>query len=281
MFDRLSRSWKLVKASASVLAGDRMLLAFPLASLAALVAVCACFAAPAIGMGALEGLSRRGDIAPGLYALAFLFYFSQYFVIFFFNAALVGAAMMRLDGRSAGLGDGLRIAASRVGAIAGYALVAATVGVVLRVIQERVGFVGRIVVALLGAGWTIATFLVVPVLVARDVGPLDAVKESAALLRKTWGENLIGRVGIAAAFGLVFSVVLFLGAGLVVAAMAAGNVYLVAAAFAVALVAVGIAGLVQAALSGIYEAALYRYATTGGETPGFDKADLQLAFGPK
>src|SRR5258706_5215313 len=142
-----------------------------------------------IGLGALDGLSGHSNdgISAAYYAVAFLFYFSQYFVIFFFNAALVGAAMIRLDGGDPSFGDGIRVATSRIGVIAGYALIAATVGMILRAIQERVGFIGRLVVGLIDMGWSLATYLVVPGLVARDGGPLDAVQESAALFKKTWG----------------------------------------------------------------------------------------------
>ena len=117
MFDRLSRSWRLVKASAAVLRQDKELLLFPLISLGALVLVLASFAVPVIGLGVLDGLSGHSDqrISIGMYAIAFLFYFSQYFVIFFFNAALVGAAMMRLDGGNPTFGDGLRIASAKIG----------------------------------------------------------------------------------------------------------------------------------------------------------------------
>jgi hypothetical protein len=283
MFVRLSRSWGLVKASAAVLRQDKELLLFPLISLGALVVVVASFALPVFGLGMLDGISggRNQPVSAALYATGFLFYFSQYFVIFFFNAALVGAAMMRLDGGAPTLGDGLRIATSKIGAIAGYALIAATVGVILRAIQERVGFIGRIIVGLLGVGWTIATYLVVPVLVARDVGPIDAVKESASLLKKTWGENVIGQAGLGAAFGLIFFGVMLCGMALVVAAFASQSLYLIVAAFVVTLIAVGTTGLVQSALTGIYAAALYRYATHGEGTAGFDSAALKLAFAPK
>jgi hypothetical protein len=213
--------------------------------------------------------------------VAFLFYFSQYFVIFFFNAALVGAAMIRLDGGDPTLGDGLRIAISKIGVIAGYALIAATVGMILRAIQERVGFVGRIIVGLLGVGWTIATYMVVPVLVARDVGPIDAIKESAGLLKKTWGENVIGQAGIGIAFGLIFLAVVVCGASLIVLAFVTQSLLLIVTAMILTVVAVGITGLVQSALAGIYAAALYRYATTGEGTQGFDGNALKLAFAPK
>jgi hypothetical protein len=281
VFDRLSRSWTLVKASASVLEQDRMLLLFPLFSLGAMVVVLACFAAPVIGLGALDGFSRQTRIAPAAWVVAFLFYFSQYFVIFFFNAGLVGAAMMRLDGGDPTFSDGMRIATSKLGVIVGYALVAATVGLVLRAIQERVGIVGRIVVAFLGAGWSLATFLVVPVLVAEDVGPIEAVKESAGLLKRTWGENLIGRVGLTAAFGVIFLAAMACGGLLVAAAIAVHSIVLTVLALVATLLALGVIALVQTALAGIYEAALYRFATTGEGTAGFETRDLQLAFAPK
>ena len=283
MFARLSRSWSLVKASASVLRQDKELLVFPLVSLAALGVVVAAFALPVFGLGVLDGMSggRNQGISAAAYGVAFLFYFSQYFVIFFFNAALVGAAMIRLDGGNPTLGDGMRIATSKIGAIAGYAFIAATVGMILRIIQERVGFIGKIIVGLLGVGWTIATFMVVPVLVARDVGPVDAVKESAGLLKKTWGENVIGQAGLGVAFGLIFFGVIVVSIAVIVFAVFTGSVALIVTAAVLALLAVGITGLVQAALSGIYAAALYRYATKGAVTTGFPAETLQLAFARK
>jgi hypothetical protein len=105
----------------------------------------------------------------------FAFYLVQYFVMFFFNSALVGAAMIRLDGGDPTVGDGLRIARGKWLQILGYAAIAATVGMALRAVEQRAGFIGRIVVGLVGVAWTLATFLTVPVLVARDIGPIDAV----------------------------------------------------------------------------------------------------------
>ena len=283
MFARLSRSWTLVKASASVLRQDKELLVFPMVSLVALGFVMAAFILPIFGLGMLDGMSG-GDSATlevGVYVVAFLFYFCQYFVIFFFNAALVGAAMIRLDGGNPTLGDGLRIATSRIGAIAGYAFIAATVGMILRAIQERVGFIGKIVVAMLGVGWALATYLVVPVLVVQKVGPIDAIKESAVLLKKTWGENVIGQAGIGLAFGFIFMGVILVSIVLMFGAFASGSVAVVVAAAVVVLLAVGLTGLIQAALGGIYAAALYRYAGTGKPTPGFEPETLKLAFAPK
>ena len=281
MFVRLERSWRLVKASAAVLNQDKELLLFPLISVFALLLVVASFALPVFGLG-LVG-DRMGDdgLSAAMYAVAFLFYFSQYFVIFFFNSALVGAAMIRLDGGNPTFGDGMRIATSRIGAIAGYALIAATVGMILRAIQERVGFIGRIIVAMLGVGWTIATFMVVPVLVTREVGPVDAIKESAQLLKKTWGENVIGQVGMGLVFGLITFFVLLVGVVLVFSAFATGSAAVIVLSLVLVGLAIAITALVQSALGGIYAAALYRYATNGEATQGFDNEALRLAFAPK
>ncbi len=283
MFDRLSRSWHLVKASWAVLRQDQQLLVFPLISAIAALVVMATFALPLFGLGLLQGLSGGQNAASSMagYALGFLFYVSLYFVIFFFNAALVGAAMIRFDGGVPTVRDGLRLANSKFGSILGYAIIAATVGMILRVIQERVGFVGKFIVGLLGVGWTVATYLVVPILVTRDTGPIEAVKESASALKKTWGENVVGQAGMGTAFGLIHFFIFICGIALVLAAATTGSAILIGLAILVTLVAVILAALIHAALGGIYAAALYRYASSGVASNGFDSNALQLAFAPK
>lgn len=277
MFDRLARSWELVKASAAVLSSDRQLLWFPVMSLLASLVVLASFLLPIFGLGLLP---RDGSSSAVFWVVGFLFYLSQYFVIFFFGSALVGAALIRLDGGEPTVRDGLEIAWSKVGTILGYAAIAATVGVVLRALEERAGFLGRIVIGLVGVAWTVATFLTVPVLVARKVGPVDAVKESMGLLKKTWGENLAGQGGIGLAFGLISMAVFLVGAGVTLVASTVSGVLAVTVgvAFVVALLALGI---YQCALTGVYSAALYRYAETGKAPTDFQAGLLQSAFQPR
>jgi len=237
-----------------------------------------CFALPIFGLHAIDYMDRRGAM---LYSAAFLFYVVQYFVIFYFNTALVGAAMIRMDGGVPTLSDGLRLANSRFGAILGYAVIAATVGMVLRAIQERVGFLGRLIVGMLGVGWTVATFLVVPVLVSSDKGPVESIKDSAALLKRTWGENVIGQGGMSTFFGLLY-VALALGmTGLCAAALSLHSGVLVALVVVCGVALFLVAGLVHSALSGIYSAALYRYASGGNTGATFDNTVLAGAFRSK
>ncbi len=280
MFDRISRSWQLVKASGNVLMQDKELLLFPLLSSVAAFVVLLCFALPMFGVAALDGVTQGRVGGVGMYVLGFLFYLTQYFVIFFFNAALVGAAMKRLDGGNPTLGDGLSIAFSKWQSILGYAAIAATVGLILRALQERAGFIGRIVLGLIGMAWTVATYLVVPVLVARDVGPLEAVKESASLLKETWGENVVGQVGISAAFAVIHFVLIIFSAVFVIAAVLTKSVALIVLVLTFVVAVFVLTALVQAALSGIYAAALYRYADGKQSTDGFDATALENAFAP-
>ncbi len=279
---KFARSWALAKASMEILRSDKELLVFPLVSAIAVILVTLSFALPMFGLGLFDHIAdQRGGgagMSPAFYAWAFAFYLVQYFVIFFFTSALVGAAMIRLDGGDPTVGDGLRIAGGKWRQILGYAAIAATVGMLLRALEQRAGFIGRIVTGLIGVAWTLATFLTVPVLVARDVGPIEAVKESAALLQRTWGENLIGNGGLGLALGLLNLGVIGLGLLLVVGLASQGlSVLAVLVAVIAGLAVLGLA-LVQSALSGIYSAALYRYAVEGNAPAGFDGALLQGAF---
>lgn len=283
MFERFARSWALVKASADVLSRDRELLVFPLiAALAAFTMVLA-FLLPMAGFGALDGLAQatRGEGGPLFLLLGFAFCFAQYFVMIFFQSALVGAAMIRLRGGDPTVRDGLRIAWSRLGAILGYTLIAATIGMVLRSVQERSGPIGRWVAGLFGVAWTLATYLVVPVLVSREVGPVEAVRESGRLLRRTWGENVIGQGGIGLVFGLIQALLLAVGGLAITGAIGAAAVAPVVLTIALTVIAATLVGLVQTALSGIYAAALYRYASGEPPAPGFDQRLLAGAFAPK
>jgi len=281
MAGRFSRSLELVRASWSVVKADKELLWFPVISAVALFLVVGSFVIP---MATLGGFTSATTPEPGagMSLVALAFYVVAYFIGLFFNTALVGAAMIRLDGGDPTVRDGLHIAWSRVGRILGYACIAATVGLLLQALEERVGWVGRIVVGLIGVAWTLATFLVVPILVTRDVGPVDAVKESATLLKETWGENIIGSVGLGLVFGLAYFALavasilaIVLGIQAQVAALALTAVLLALAAFV-------LLATLHSTMQGVYSAALYRHAThAGAPAQGFSPELLQQAFRPK
>ncbi len=277
MFQKFSNSWELIKASAAVLRADKELIVFPIVSSLALLLVTASFFVPLFMVG--DGVFSDDSGVLG-YIVMFAFYVVQYTVIFFFNSALVGAAMIRLEGGDPTVSDGFRIAFSRLGAILGYAVIAATVGMILRSISERSGGLGRFVIGLVGMAWNLATFLVVPVLVTRNVSPIQAVKESATILKKTWGEQVVGNAGIGFVFLFGYLLLGVLAVPAMMLVIGTGQGVLIGSTVAAIAIAFMLMALINATLSGIYTAALYRFATSG-QAAGFDGATLSGAFRPK
>jgi hypothetical protein len=248
---------------------------FPIVSAVAVTIVMITFAVPMFLAGFIEGGFAGIPVLGAVFA--FLFYVVQYTVIFYCNSALVGAALIRLDGGQPTLRDGFRIANERFGAIVGYALLAATVGVILRNIAKR-GVVGRIIAGVFGLGWSLATFLAVPVLVVEGIGPIEAVKRSTQLLKKTWGEQIVGNIGIGAVFSLLSVAVTLLFVGVLLAGVSARSTPLIVASAVVGTVTLIAIGLVGSTLSAIYTAAVYRYATKGDGGGAFEPALVRDAF---
>jgi hypothetical protein len=281
MFQRLSNSWALVKASAAVLSADKELMVFPAISAVLSVAVLITFAVPSVLAGLFDTTTNESGVPLAGYVVGFLFYVVQYFVIFFCNTALVGAALIRLRGGDPTVADGFRIASSRMGTILGYALIAATVGMILRSISERSGALGKIVISFIGLAWNLATFLVVPVLAAEDVSPIEAVKRSSAYLKKTWGEQIAGSAGMGAVFGLLtFGTILFALVSFIGAAMLESTALMILVGVGLVLALMGLS-LVSSTLAGIYAAALYRYASEGDAGSFFSPAMVRGAFQAK
>ncbi|MDE2055197.1 MAG: hypothetical protein KGI62_11005, partial [Xanthomonadaceae bacterium] len=185
---KFARTWRLMGASWRMLMQDKRLIVFPLISGVALAIIIALFAVPMFV--AFAGHPKPGGPAHmtlPMYAAMFVFYFLDYFVIIFFNSALIACVLKQIDGGQPTLGYGLAVARQRLPQILGWALLTSTVGILLRLLEERVGFIGRIVVGLLGMAWSVTSFLVVPVLVAEDSGPIASYKRSVEMLRRTWG----------------------------------------------------------------------------------------------
>jgi hypothetical protein len=278
MAGRFARSLELARASWSVVRADKELLLLPVMSVCALLLIVVSLAVPVMALGRFW----PGATGEGSFLGVLVLYVLAYFVALFFNTALVGAAMIRMDGGNPTLSDGLAIAWARVGKIFGYAVIAATVGLFLRALEERVGWVGQIVVKLIGVAWALATFMVVPVLVTRDVGPVDAVKESAGLLRETWGENLIGNAGLSLVFGVAYFALLIVGGAGIWLGLTANLPVVLAVVVLACIVAFLVLAALQSTMQGVYSVALYRFATDkGASTPGFDSDMLSLAFKPK
>jgi hypothetical protein len=278
---RISRSIDLVKASFGVLRADKELVIFPILSTIALLLVSVVFLVPMALAGLFEDTVNGGAGQVLGILILFLFYLVNYTIMIFSNTAIVGAAMMRLRGEDPTFQDGVNIATRNFSHILGYAAISAVVGVVLRLIEERAEFLGRIVIGIIGVAWNIATFLVVPVMVAEGVGPVDAIKRSASLLKKTWGEQIIGNFGIGLVFFLLALVGIIPAVVLMVILSAISALLIIPVVIALVLYLAALMAI-GSAVSGIYVAAVYMYAAqTAPANPYFDEAMLQDAFRQK
>jgi uncharacterized metal-binding protein len=274
MFERFGRSWELTKQCWALLRSNKVLVLFPILSGLASLVIIASFTVPLFLSGDVQQLqSRGGQAAPQTYLILFLFYFCLYLVQIFFSCALMGAANVAFAGGQASLGVGLSLAWSRMGRIMVWAAVAATVGMVLRTIQERVGLVGKIVVALMGAAWTILTYFMAPIIMFEDLGVTDGFQRSTAIIKKTWGEGM-GKVLAFSAMTFVAVIVLMVGTFVLFAI----NPIVAVLFFLLGIVAVA---TVASAMDGIFKVALYRYACWNTVPEGFSPELMQGAFSGK
>lgn len=267
--DRLSRGIAMARASWGVLRQDRELMVFPAVSFLVTVLVSIGFLVPFWGSGMLSDLVE-GQVDLVMIAVGFLYYLTTYTVVIFCNVAVVAGALIRLEGGEPTLGDGFSAAFDRLPAIIGYAAIAATVGMVLRYLAERTGLLGRLVLGGLGVAWSLATFLVAPVLVVEKVGPVQAITRSASLLRTTWGEQVAGNVGIGLVFGLA-SVLVAIAAGLLFGLSVDASAIVAAAVVVAAVVAIAALALLGTTLQAVFTASVYRYAVTGDAGGMFPK----------
>src|SRR5216117_2255663 len=271
-FERLRIGWQLTKISLSILRREKGLIVLPFLSLLTTGVAWILFF---IGIFFFAPTPTNPFGSVFFYAGLAVVYFVTFFVSIYFNAAVMGAAMIRLNGGDPTISDGLKVARQNVRRIAGWALVTATIGLILRAIAERFSFLGRIIAGALGAAWGIVTYLVVPVLIFEKIGPWAAVKRSGSLLRQTWGEAAGGYLSLG---GII--VLLALPALLApLLGFLLGGVIGLVVGLGIAVVYWLILGLVGSAAQSILVTALYRYATTGKLGFGFPQ-DLLAARYP-
>ena len=272
MFQTIGRTWELIKMSWAVLKKDRELVLFPVMSTVALVILAGLMMGVGSGLGTVDRLSGTGSASEIDIALLAVTYFLLAFVVIYFNSALIGAAMIRLAGGDPTVRDGLRMANKRLPQILGWALISATVGLILQVLrsQSRDNMLGQIVLSLVGGVWAYLTYFVVPILVAEGLGPIAAIRSSGSLFKRTWGEQVTSNIG----FGILGFVAALIGAlpALLVAAVS------LPVGIAVGVATVGLALAIVTALEGIFKAALYGYVADGRVPEDFTRDSLAGAY---
>ncbi|HVL87982.1 MAG TPA: DUF6159 family protein [Candidatus Thermoplasmatota archaeon] len=273
-FERLRIGWHLTKSAFGVLRMDKEILLLPVLSGIAMVLLLAASVGPflfGLASGAVQG---QGAFQTSFYVLLGVLYVGGAFITIFFNVAVIHCATIRFDGGDPTVRDGLSFAANNVGRIFVWALFVATVGMALRMLRERAGFLGQILLAGVEIAWGIATYFVVPILVYRQVGPVAAIKESAGLIRRTWGEGLaaVGSVGIITMLLMIPGFLLVVGS--IFALAATRSFALFGVVLAMGILSILFVAVLQSALNGIVQSALYKYATTGRIPQAFDARDV-------
>jgi hypothetical protein len=271
---KISRAWSLMGASWQVLKSNKQMMFFSILSFICCLIVIASFVYPFVNSDIAELEQKFTDNEANYYIYLFLFYFALYFVITFFNSAIVANTVAYMEGGKPAFSDGLRLAASRLPQIFGWAVVSATVGMILRMIEDKSQWLGRLVAGLLGIAFSLVSFLVVPVLVVEKKGPIESLKESSRLLKKTWGEQVAGSLG----FGILLFLLTLPAVGFIILSAFTGSGGAVIFAVTVATVYIFTLALIHSTLQGIFQAALFMYARDGKAPREFREELLENAI---
>lgn len=270
-FSRLSAGWELAKLSLSTINKNRTLLLFPLFSTVSLILVLATFFGGTFYFAgdqiqALLDSNEYGNVLA--LGMMFLYYLVNFFIIVFFNAALIHCAIKVLNDEETSLSDGISFSFSRIGKILGWSVLSATVGTLLQILHNM-GKIGEIIASLIGIAWSVMTFFVVPVLVYEDKGVFEAVKASGRLMKEKWGESIAANAsfGIFHLIGIVIAVLIFY-------ALMSVNFIL---ALAIGLLIILFVSTVAAAARTVFVAAVYNH-VIGKPTGEFDGDMLDSAF---
>ena len=270
---RIRNGWELAKISFDTINKNRSLLLFPVFSVISLILVLATFAGGSFFVfgdqiqAIMDSENEQVGNAVG-FAAIFLYYLVNFFIIVYFNSALIFCAAKILNGEETRLGEGIDFANSRIGKIFGWAVLSATVGTLLQLLHST-GKIGQFVASLFGMAWSILTFFVVPVLIFEDKGVIESVTESGRLMKQKWGESLAANVS--------FGIFHFLG---VLAAIGIG--FLLSAVSPILGIVVGImivlmVSTITSTAQTVFVAAVYNH-VTGAPTGSFDSATLDSVF---
>ncbi|MBN2599385.1 MAG: hypothetical protein JXA75_02505 [Candidatus Thermoplasmatota archaeon] len=250
---KFGNSWQLMKTSLGILRKDKEIMIFPVLSFIACIIILLSFFTGFwfLGIDSFESMQWVWII------VGFLLYFILFFFVIFFNTAIIACANIRLNGGDPTVSDGLRIASQHLGRILIWALISATIGMILQAIRQRGGWVGRIVAGVFGLAWTYVTFFIIPVLIYEKKGIGSSIRRSASLFKQTWGETIIGSFG----FGVIFFLLALLGILPIILGYFLGGTTGVIVGVVIAFFYWVFLGVVASATNGIYVAALYQFAT--------------------
>jgi hypothetical protein len=214
------------------------------------------------------------------YVLLAGIYLVSTFLATFFNVAFYNEILNALRGRPVSIAGGLRLASARMKAIVAWSLFTGVVGLIIRLLEERVGLVGRWIIGLIGIAWSVASVFVVPVIVLETgtASPLHFLKSSATMLKRTWGESLLGYLGVQFGGLLVFAGSLVLLAFSIWLSFAFNTFWILGIAFVVWFISLAAFMYLLNVASQVYLGALYLYAAEGMVPGPFDRDQMNMAW---
>jgi hypothetical protein len=269
-FDRLSNGWTISMNSFKVLKANKQLILFPILSGISMLLILGSFVTVVLAAAGWD-VDAIGDPSEGTSILIlFLYYLVNYFVVVFFNMALIHCTHLYFKGEEVTIEEGLRFSIKRIGAIFAWAMFAATIGTILRLIAEELGWLGKLIVSLIGVVWSVATFFVVPVIAYENLGPIDAFKRSTKMMKEKWGES----IGAGFSFGLVqFIGFLVVGVGLFLL----GSIFDPFVGVVLAVLGVLLVSAIISAAQTIFISAVY-HNVTGDPTDHFNQQMIDSLF---
>jgi hypothetical protein len=263
-----------MKSSFTVLMQEKRLLLFPIFSGICTMIILLSFFFPLLFFeSSWVDSIQTGIPDTAFYVLIFLFYFVNYFIMIFFNAAAVVSAIYVMRGGTPSISQALKIVMGRIGALTGWALIAATVGLIINSLENQSDRFGSLFTGILGLSWTVVSFLVLPILVIENKGPVESLKESARMLKNSWGEQLLGHFS----FGLFFFILMIPGMAFVGSMFIAGDAtgYLALGIFVIYAIFLA---MIQWILQSIYMGAVYMYVRDDRIPDNFSVSQISRAM---
>jgi len=212
-------SWDATNTSFRVIREDESLLLFPVMSSLAFIGILILFS-----FFSYEALMNKIVISGTSTAVVIILiwipaYFLFWLVGTYFSASLMGAAMLKLNGKQATVSDGIKLANSKITKILLWAIVAATVGIIIRLItyilSDKIGgflgsFIGDVVGISLETVWAISSYFIIPVILFEDMSIWDSLDRSESLFMENFGTTFISNLIMAAigAIGVISSLLI-------------------------------------------------------------------------
>ena len=295
--EKLQRSWQLFKRSVLVLRDHPKLLVFPIVTGVLTIGIALFFLAPVVlvllaphwihgskiqaiadSIGFLKGGSGTNlnlQIQPIGSAILAAMYLLNMFLATMGSVAFNSEIMEALSSRPVSIRHGISVACSRWKAVLFWSLLAGIVGLIIRAIEERLAFVGRLLAGLIGLAWSVASIFAIPILIREPslVNPFKIVSRSAATIKRTWGEMLVGYLGMQGS-NLLFlyaSILFWIGIG--ISAFLFSNAWLLLVALVPWLLCLLAYSYLASIASRVYLCALYLYASDG-LVPGYYDASM-------